>query len=172
MSCPTVKYCLCFINLKLAGILLGVIDILWRSAHIYLILKSNGNISVDSIFGFYKNEYASISGYTIVAHCICIPISVLWLIGIFTQIPALMVPSLVVSFISFFLLAFLSSLFWFTAFEDRRRLMVIVFICFCIAAFCFHLWIVQLSLYKSLKSADIDRIDQRNRYELRVLDGI
>lgn len=49
------------------------------------------------------------------------------------EIPSLMMPSLVVSFISFFLLAFLSSLFWFTAFEDRRRLMVIVFVCFCIA---------------------------------------
>ncbi|XP_031634780.1 uncharacterized protein LOC116348063 isoform X2 [Contarinia nasturtii] len=167
MLCPTVKTCCYCINLKVAGIALGLLDIFFRSVHLYIVMLEiiQKNQSMSEI---HQNEEGIIlRGFTIVAHFICIPISILWLIGIFMKKPGLMLSFVITSFITLLVLAVSLSVFWFVALQYRRRTLVLFVICFCLSAICFHLWIVEFSLYQSTKNLNAVRNDRQNECELQ-----
>ncbi|XP_055305842.1 uncharacterized protein LOC129570311 [Sitodiplosis mosellana] len=150
MRCLNVTHCLCCISLKPAGILLGALGI---AGCIYSIAMAKYEINKDF-------EVTEILNNEVMEHQLALKYffavlqlltSTLWLFGIFTKNPHLMLPELILSFLFLLLIGLLVGLMFLVAGSSRgARLHIIAFPAYCIAGLLFHFWIVRLSLYKSM----------------------
>ncbi|XP_055326130.1 uncharacterized protein LOC129579962 [Sitodiplosis mosellana] len=148
----TVKSCCCF-SLKTGGIIIGAVGILLSFIVIYvfgLIYAHNASVSesrFDSIMNVLK----------IMPFIGVIVLEVFWIYGILRENPKPMCPKLFVSFFALCILVPLpfASLFYFSITKaDPATGSAIFFLLFCLAGLAYYVWIVQYSLFKSIKEAE------------------
>ncbi|XP_055301699.1 uncharacterized protein LOC129568150 [Sitodiplosis mosellana] len=156
MSCPTVQKCCGCIGLETAGITMGVLDIIIRVSHAYIILNTEQRDIYFQVRGTREKTIVTVPPELLtLIDCLCFIITIVYLLGIFNSKRKWMIPSMVLSFASAivslcYCIAPLIDLITGVKGKQTDSLFYFIFF-FCIAVFFVYFLVIQYSLYKCTK---------------------
>ncbi|XP_031622758.1 uncharacterized protein LOC116340418 [Contarinia nasturtii] len=154
MPCLTVKNCCGYIDLETSGIMMGVLDVFFRIYFTYTILNTDQRDIFFQLRGTREKTYVTVPPeFLAFLNCICIVLSITFLLGILAGRPKFMIPGIIQSFFSIIVAILFSINASFYLFSYTNGPKIITFILYlCVTAFFFYLLIIQYSLYKSMKA--------------------